>query len=162
MAAPQEEPLTSHSSEPSAVAATMDKDAPALNPSDRQHRRDSLEKHLHQRPTAQELKDKHILLDTNAAPSLQAAQHDLEKQQVSDSLRKGLEKRPEREELEQRNILPEGSGSVAPSLQSAQKDLEKHMRKDSLEKHLQARPQPEELVKEGILDKGEVPGSAVE
>lgn len=31
-------------------------------------RRDSLEKHLQHRPDPQELKDRHILLDTNAAP----------------------------------------------------------------------------------------------
>jgi len=31
-------------------------------------RRDSLEKHLQHRPEAQELKNRHILLDTNAAP----------------------------------------------------------------------------------------------
>lgn len=31
-------------------------------------RRDSLEKHLQHRPDPKELKEKHILLDTNAAP----------------------------------------------------------------------------------------------
>ncbi len=31
-------------------------------------RRDSLEKHLQTRPEAKDLKDRHILLDTNAAP----------------------------------------------------------------------------------------------
>jgi len=31
-------------------------------------RRDSLEKHLQQRPDPKDLKDRHILLDTNAAP----------------------------------------------------------------------------------------------
>jgi len=31
-------------------------------------RQNSLEKHLQQRPDPQELKDRHILLDTNAAP----------------------------------------------------------------------------------------------
>jgi hypothetical protein len=30
--------------------------------------RDSLEKHLKQRPAPQDLKDRHILLNTNAAP----------------------------------------------------------------------------------------------
>ena len=34
-------------------------------------RRNSLEKHLQTRPDAQELKDRHILLDTNAAPYIQ-------------------------------------------------------------------------------------------
>ena len=33
-----------------------------------QKRRNSLEKHLQQRPDPKELKDRHILLDTNAAP----------------------------------------------------------------------------------------------
>lgn len=31
-------------------------------------RRDSLEKHLQTRPDPKDLKDRHILLDTNAAP----------------------------------------------------------------------------------------------
>lgn len=31
-------------------------------------RRNSLEKHLQMRPDAKDLKDRHILLDTNAAP----------------------------------------------------------------------------------------------
>jgi hypothetical protein len=34
-------------------------------------RRDSLEKHLQLRPDAQDLKNRHILLDTNAAPCVQ-------------------------------------------------------------------------------------------
>lgn len=84
-------------------------------------RRDSLEKQLRYRPEAQDLKNRHILLDTNAAPyvlyvtlceystsdhhsSLQAAQQELERQQASDNLRKQLEKRPEREELVERGV----------------------------------------------------------
>lgn len=94
-------------------------------------RRDSLEKHLQHRPAPQDLKEKHILLDTAAAPlvvlgplkehdvvwvrettltarqnrvhsSLQAAQHDLARQKASDNLKKHLEKRPERENLVER------------------------------------------------------------
>lgn len=38
---------------------------PQLSPLER---RNSLEKHLQHRPDAQDLKDRHILLDTNAAP----------------------------------------------------------------------------------------------
>ena len=74
-------------------------DVPSISPVEKTQRRDSLEKHLQSRPNAQELKDKNILLDTNAAPGLQAAQHDLERQRATDNLRKGLEKRPDREEL---------------------------------------------------------------
>ena len=36
-------------------------------------RRDSLEKHLQHRPDPQDLKDRHILLDTNAAPFVASA-----------------------------------------------------------------------------------------
>ena len=132
-------------------------------------RRDSLEKQLQvhlppskfkaqltslsqNRPEEQDLKNRHILLDTTAAPALQAKQAELERQRITDNLRKGLEKRPEKDELVQKNIL-HGS-SAAPALQEKQHELEMHMRANSLEKHLQSRPKPEELVKEGIL-KGE-------
>jgi len=118
-------------------------------------RRNSLEKHLQQRPNPQDLKDRHILLDINAAPALQATALDLERQRATDSLKKGLEKRPEREELVGRNILPDSK--AAPALQGQQKELKKHMRADSLEHKIQQRPKPEELVKEGILGADEVP-----
>lgn len=39
-------------------------------------RADSLEKHLQRRPDPQELKDRHILLDTNAAPYAFSSFHD--------------------------------------------------------------------------------------
>jgi len=42
-----------------------DIDASPINPL---QRRDSLEKHLQMRPEAQDLKNRHILLDTTAAP----------------------------------------------------------------------------------------------
>lgn len=112
-------------------------------------RRNSLEKHLQTRPEAQDLKNRHILLDTNAAPALQAQQQELQRQQVTDNLKKGLAHRPEKESLVERNILPDSN--VAPALQSQQRELAKHMRADSLEKQLQNRPKPEDLVREGIL-----------
>lgn len=68
-------------------------------------RRYSLEKHLEHRPDAQDLKNRNILLDTNAAPALQSKALELERQRATDSLRKGLEKRPEREELVERESL---------------------------------------------------------
>lgn len=114
-------------------------------------RRNSLEKHLQHRPEEQDLKDRHILLDTTAAPALQARQAELERQRITDNLKKGLAKRPEKEELMERNILPESSGNVAPALQEKQRELEKSMRRDSLEKKVGARPDREELIKEGIL-----------
>ncbi|KAI4149808.1 MAG: hypothetical protein LQ340_004430 [Diploschistes diacapsis] len=118
-------------------------------------RRDSLEKHLQTRPDPQDLKDRHILLDTSAAPSLQAAAQELERARATDNLKKGLEKRSDREELVQRNILPDST--AAPALQEKQKSLDKHMRMDSLEQKLQNRPKPDDLVKDGILSSNESP-----
>jgi hypothetical protein len=51
-------------------------------------RRNSLEKHLQHRPDEKDLKDRHILLDTTAAPALQARQAELERKKVTDNLRK--------------------------------------------------------------------------
>lgn len=51
-------------------------------------RRNSLEKHLQMRPDEQDLKDRHILLDTTAAPALQAKQAELERQRITDNLKK--------------------------------------------------------------------------
>ncbi|CAO1596233.1 hypothetical protein XANCAGTX0491_000085 [Xanthoria calcicola] len=135
-------------------------------------RRNSLEKHLQTRPDPKDLKDRHILLDTNAAPALQSAAQELERQRATDSLKKGLEKRPERDELIERlsifsrlhgpmtdsrvgNILPDSN--AAPGIQGQQKELEKHMRADSLEEKMKHRPKPEELIKDGILQADEDP-----
>ncbi|KAL9607174.1 MAG: hypothetical protein Q9167_007886 [Letrouitia subvulpina] len=118
-------------------------------------RRNSLEKHLQTRPDPKDLKDRHILLDTNAAPALQSAAQELERQRATDSLKKGLEKRPDREELIERNILPDSN--AAPALQGHQRELEKHMRADSLEEKMKHRPKPEDLIKEGILNPDEDP-----
>ncbi|KAF2717144.1 hypothetical protein K431DRAFT_288816 [Polychaeton citri CBS 116435] len=115
----------------------------------------SLEKHLQTRPEEQDLKNRHILLDTTAAPALQAKQAELERQRITDNLKKGLSKRPEKEELVERNILPDST--AAPGLQASQRELAKHMRADSLEKQLLNRPKPGELVKEGILNADENP-----
>ncbi|KAF2254605.1 hypothetical protein BU26DRAFT_559279 [Trematosphaeria pertusa] len=118
-------------------------------------RRNSLEKHLQHRPDPQDLKNRHILLDTTAAPALQAKAQELERQRATDNLKKGLAHRPDRETLVERHILPDSN--AAPALQSHQLELERHMRKDSLEKGLQHRPSPEDLVKKGILEADENP-----
>lgn len=70
-----------------------------ISPISTTDRRNSLEKHLQTRPDEQDLKNRHILLDTNTAPALQARQLELERQRATDNLKKGLEKRPERGEL---------------------------------------------------------------
>ncbi|KAF3480594.1 uncharacterized protein GIQ15_05941 [Arthroderma uncinatum] len=118
-------------------------------------RRNSLERSLQYRPDAQDLKNRHILLDTNAAPSLQAAQQELARQKAADALKKGLEKRPDRDSLVERNILP--SSGAAPALQGPARELEKHMRADSLEHKIQNRPKPEDLIKSGVLTEDENP-----
>ncbi|KAI9925814.1 hypothetical protein ASPWEDRAFT_52700 [Aspergillus wentii DTO 134E9] len=118
-------------------------------------RRNSLEKHLQNRPDQQDLKEKHILLDTNVAPSLQAARQELARQRMSDDLKKHIERRPDREELVERNILP--STNAAPALQAHARELEKHMLADTLDHKIQNRPQPEELISQGILTEDEDP-----
>jgi hypothetical protein len=65
-------------------------------------RRNSLEKHLQTRPDMQDLKNRHILLDTNVAPALQSARQELDRQRATDSLKKNLEKRPDKDELVER------------------------------------------------------------
>ena len=77
------------------------------------------------RPEEQDLKNRHILLDTTAAPALQARQAELERQRITDNLKKGLDKRPAKEDLVERHILSESN--VAPALQEKQRELEKHM-----------------------------------
>lgn len=47
-----------------------------------------MEKSLQQRPDEQDLKNRHILLDTTAAPALQARQAELERQRITDNLKK--------------------------------------------------------------------------
>lgn len=79
------------------MSAPSDVDTTPLSPTTSRDRRDSLEKHLANRPDEQDLKERHILLDTSAAPALQARQAELERQRVSDSLKKGLEKRAGKE-----------------------------------------------------------------
>ena len=123
-------------------------------------RRNSLEKHLQTRPDPQDLKDRHILLDTNAAPcvifldslhtelslrrSLQAAAQELERQRATDNLKKGLERRPERDELVEReypthiSFAPyrddnHAAGNILPDTTAAPALQEKQK---ELEKHM--------------------------
>ncbi|KAF9895213.1 hypothetical protein FE257_000115 [Aspergillus nanangensis] len=118
-------------------------------------RRNSLEKHLLTRPDRQDLKERHILLDTDVAPSLQAARQELARQRATDTLKKQLEHRPEREQLVERNILP--ATNAAPALQANARELEKHMLADNLDHKIQKRPQPEDLISQGILNEEEDP-----
>ncbi|KAB8070207.1 hypothetical protein BDV29DRAFT_38117 [Aspergillus leporis] len=131
---------------------TVDETPLSASPTER---RDSLEKHLLNRPDPQDLKERHILLDTSVAPSIQAKIQELERQRTSDSLKKHLEHRPERDELVERNILPHIN--AAPALQAHARELEKHMLADHLDQKMQSRPQPEVLISQGILTEDEDP-----
>lgn len=86
---------------PPTLASDAGVDASPISPIER---RNSLEKHLQTRPEEQDLKNRHILLDTHAAPALQARQAELERQRATDNLKKGLSKRPERDELVEREF----------------------------------------------------------
>ncbi|KAL5115952.1 hypothetical protein ACEQ8H_006174 [Pleosporales sp. CAS-2024a] len=130
-------------------------DETPISPVRSSQRCDSLERRLQHRPEAQELKNRHILLDTTTAPALQAKALELERQRATDNLRKGLNQRPARDDLVQRNILPDST--AAPALQQHQRELDLHMRADNLEKGLKQRPTPDELVKQGILHEAETP-----
>ncbi|KFY47669.1 hypothetical protein V496_10499 [Pseudogymnoascus sp. VKM F-4515 (FW-2607)] len=130
------------------TSATVD-ETPISPVREARGRQNSLEKHLQHRPEQQQLKDRHILLDTNAAPALQSAAIDLERKLAAQSLKKDLEKRSQRETLVERNILPESN--AAPALVAHQRELAKHMRKDSLQDKLSHRPTAEELIKGGVL-----------
>ncbi|RAH49393.1 RPEL repeat-containing protein [Aspergillus brunneoviolaceus CBS 621.78] len=133
-------------------ASAIDQTPLSASPTER---RDSLEKHLQHRPDVQDLKERHILLDTNVAPSLQAAHQDLARHRTADDLKKHLEHRPDREELVERNILP--SSTAAPALQANARELEKHMLADHLDQKIGARPAPDELISQGILTEDEDP-----
>lgn len=135
-------------------------------------RRNSLEKHLQSRPDAKDLKDRHILLDTNAAPYVSVAPPPLPCSFVlgfgmafvwgwngkGKGKRKGEkwerddeygEARGREEGKRSRNLLLTGVRNRA--LQSAAQDLERQRATDSLRKGLEKRPEKEELVERMFL-----------
>ncbi|EFX01953.1 rpel repeat protein [Grosmannia clavigera kw1407] len=69
-------------------------------------RRNSLLLHLLNRPNRDELPE-NILLASNAAPSLQAHQKELEKSMRADSLNEKMAKRPSPEDLIKKGVLDE-------------------------------------------------------
>lgn len=66
---------------------------------------DSLKKGLEQRPEREDLVQRNILPDSNAAPALQGHQKELERHMRANSLEKGLQRRPTADELVQKGIL---------------------------------------------------------
>ncbi|RMY06153.1 hypothetical protein D0867_09794 [Hortaea werneckii] len=80
---------TQHPTDPTSTATESNDGAVDTAPiTNTLERRNSLEKALQHRPDEQDLKDRHILLDTTAAPALQAKAAELERQRVMDNLRK--------------------------------------------------------------------------
>jgi hypothetical protein len=100
---------------------------------------DSLEKTLANRPSVEELKQKHIVVTP-----IQAKQEALQHAKAADSLERTLANRPSVEELKQKNIV------VTP-LQAKSQALQHAKAADSLEKTLANRPSVEELKQKHIV-----------
>ncbi|RKU41276.1 hypothetical protein DL546_000589 [Coniochaeta pulveracea] len=83
-------------------------DESAIAPSQpHSQRKSSLEHHLAHRPDKSELVERNILPGSNAAPSLQAHQKELEKHMRQDSLNEKIAHRPSPEELIKEGLLHE-------------------------------------------------------
>ncbi|KAJ2838334.1 hypothetical protein FBU31_000946 [Coemansia sp. 'formosensis'] len=120
---------------------------------------------LEQRPTRKELEERHILLDTDVEPVLQAKEVELRRSRLENSLSLLLEKRQAHEEYERQlvkahlelnlskrstqeelvshNILK--NTKVAPALQAKQLELERSVLENNLECMLANRPTLEEF-----------------
>jgi len=66
---------------------------------------DSLRKGLEHRSEREDLVQRNILPDSNAAPALQGSQRELERHMRANSLEKNLQRRPTADELQQKGIL---------------------------------------------------------
>jgi len=82
-------------------------------------RRNSLERHLQQRPDRGELVQKNILPASTAAPGLQAQQKELAKHMRADSLNDKIAHRPPPEELIKKGLLDEDPRSPEEKYQEA-------------------------------------------
>ncbi|KAI1375487.1 RPEL repeat protein [Hypoxylon crocopeplum] len=85
-------------------------------------RRNSLEQHLQHRPDRSELVEKNILPASNAAPSLQEKQKELEKHMRADSLNEKISHRPAPEKLIQDGLLHEDPRSPEEKYEEAIED----------------------------------------
>lgn len=72
---------------------------------ERQQASDSLKKGLERRPEKEDLINRNILPESNAAPALLASQKSLEKHMRADSLEQKIQHRPKPEELIKEGIL---------------------------------------------------------
>ncbi|KAJ2160621.1 hypothetical protein GGF46_002114 [Coemansia sp. RSA 552] len=110
-----------------------------------QDAKDLLSRQLSQRPTAEELRQQHVLREQpGVAPQLQATMVELERHRVEDKLERKLEARPTRQDLVNKHVL-----------EPAMPDPERHRVEGQLEQKLAARPTPKDLVDQHILDEDE-------
>lgn len=143
-------------------------------------RRNSLEKHLQMRPDAKDLKERHILLDTTAAPYVLLPSVDFfcwalagvvqpieerKERELGEMARYagprerrrgrgwgvGKERGSAEEIIERREIMRLTDIGVPSALQSAAQDLERQRATDNLRKGLEKRPEKEELVERMFL-----------
>lgn len=84
------------------TSTTANDDIRQLSPLER---RNSLEKALSRRPDPKDLKDRNILHDSSAMPSIQQQKQKLEHAMVADNLKKGLSQRPEKDDLRERMLI---------------------------------------------------------
>ena len=82
-------------------------------------RKNSFENHLIHRPPREELVEKNILPASNAAPSLQAQQKELEKHMRADSLNDKISHRPSPEDLIKEGVLREDPRSPEEKYEEA-------------------------------------------
>jgi len=97
------------------VGEVETEEAPSVEEVDPSHVRKKLERKLSLRPEKQDLVDRNILKDSNIAPSLQAAQAELQKSQLEDKLGHAIQNRPNPEELVKEGILKEDEAPVTIS-----------------------------------------------
>ncbi|PVG00402.1 hypothetical protein CPB86DRAFT_871926 [Serendipita vermifera] len=81
-------------------------EVPANNNS-QQNTKEILQKALDHRPNREELVERNILPNSNVAPSLMAAQKELERSKLEDSLNDKIKHRPTAAELVKEGILNE-------------------------------------------------------
>lgn len=102
----------------------------------------SLRSKLTERPAAEELSARGILMDPSKMdPSLQQAAKSLEMHMKADQVSGKLQARPTMHELGNEGVLRKDLNGVAPALHGKALALEKEIKKDSLAKALNKRPE---------------------
>lgn len=100
-------------------------DETPISPTRSLERRDSLEKHLQHRPDVQDLKNRHILLDTNTAPYVQAFVYSLLPQEIEKQNRadtpniEPCKQRPSSSSVNAPQIILKRASNTVPSARSS-------------------------------------------